>query len=324
MRILNVCKSLSYCSFIIFVFVCASAAQADIQKRKETTHLKSVVPVSGAHSGGTSVELYGSGFTSNIEIWFGDAKCEIKLITSNKLTCKTVAHKVGVVNVLIKTAGGKTLAKLERGFTFTDGKSFGSTMVSLGFSYITYKQTNIKDFSEMAVTAKASYLRLLPWARWTIGLSSFFTALPITTSIPGISARFLGINLRVGYQVARIKAPWELAVLTGWYYTSMFVTNDYLGFRNLAGPQLYPVLTRHLTLRDSAFCYAKYSPVTNGLSLSFLSFSDRELAAGGGWIHGLKNGHPLSVTLDVANIGFAYRSSTISSSSVSLGVLYGL
>jgi hypothetical protein len=67
--------------------------------------------------------------------------------------------------------------------------------------------------------------------------------------------------------------------------------------------------------------YLKYSPVGSGLGIE--SFGNREIAVGFSWTRKLKTGHPLSASLDFANLSFTVDDSQISSTSFSLSAGYG-
>jgi hypothetical protein len=199
-------------------------------------------------------------------------------------------------------------------------------MVSAGPTLLNYKETGVADYSMVATTVKASYTRLLFPPRWDFAVNTFFNLFPITQNQPGVDLRFLGINGRIGYSVPNMPDPWSLSVMFGYYYITTFVNGNALGFENLAGPQFFPVVRRRFRNLDSAYFYLKYSPLTDGVSLSFLSPSNRELAFGGGYSHPLSNGHPLGASLDVSDFSFIVpvRNKSVSYQSYSLSVAYGL
>ena len=188
-------------------------------------------------------------------------------------------------------------------------------------SVISYDETGVDSYSSVSLTGKSSYSYLIFPPDWDFGTSLYYTLLPITKT-GNNAVRFLGVNLRFGYVVPFVTEPWRLSVLGGMYYTTMFVTNDRFGFKNLAGPQLFPALKRTFRGGKAIVSYLKFSPISNGLSL--LSLSNRELALGGAYLYPLKNGHSIAFTLDVAIFYFKIRQVEIQSSSISLGLSYGL
>jgi hypothetical protein len=190
-----------------------------------------------------------------------------------------------------------------------------------GTSLISYQQASIVDFSETAITLKVAYTRPLFSPKFELNLSAYFTAAAIGQS-QDATARFLGLNGRVGYVIPSIPEPWRVLILGGWYYTTMFVTDNLFGFRNLMGPQLYPTVQRTLTARDSVGAYFKFSPVADGISP--LSLSNRELAAGIAYSRKLANEKRVSVSLDAARLDLDVQSVVIRSQSLSLGVGYSL
>jgi hypothetical protein len=68
-------------------------------------------------------------------------------------------------------------------------------------------QTGHAEFSEDAVTIKAEYRFLLFPPYWDLSVGSFFTASPLSTNQSGVDARFLGVNLRLGYRLPFIHEP---------------------------------------------------------------------------------------------------------------------
>jgi hypothetical protein len=193
---------------------------------------------------------------------------------------------------------------------------------SLGWTQLSIQQTRIPDFSETALSAKIGYQAPLRWKNWNWATNTFFTAAPFSSNIPGVHARAFGVNLRAGYRPPWIGGPWKLTLWMGGYYTTLFVTNGALGYQNELGPQLYPTLVRSFGSRDELGAYIKYSPVAGEGSL--YRFYNREVAFGFGWSHGLKNGHPMSLSLDIAQVHleFPATQSTVICESVTTSLGY--
>ena len=194
------------------------------------------------------------------------------------------------------------------------------------FSYIKYTDTRISDVSEIALTVKGGYTRRFS-PRWDTGISFYMTALPLTSSggtATVSSARFLGINFRIGYKLNKKRSPWSWYLLAGYYYTTMMVSNDAFGFRNMQGPQLFPVVRKQNSNGSSITSYLKFSPVSQRFSLR--QVSDNEIAIG--FAYGLKPKKNKSVafTLDVARLQLSIaeptQSADITSTSISLGAAY--
>jgi len=197
---------------------------------------------------------------------------------------------------------------------------------SLGPTTISYKETGVPDFSMYALTAKFSYTHLIFPPKWDFAANTFFTVLPLSSNLSNVSVRFLGINFRFGYVLQNIPRPWSVSLLGGYYYVTTFVSPPALGFVNLAGPQFFPVVRRKFRNGDAAYGYLKFSPLTNGVSFSLLSVSNRELALGGGWSTPLANGHPFSLALDISSFSFkvAKRNKNIDYSTISVSAGYGI
>jgi hypothetical protein len=177
---------------------------------------------------------------------------------------------------------------------------------SLGFTYISYSEApevgSPAQINEIMATFKLSYQYNLAPPRWNAGITTFVNLIPLSTSSTGFldepSAQFFGLNFRVGYVVPQIPEPWRLSIMVGTYYVTMFGSD--IGFVNLMGPQLFPVLRRTLSSGDTVTCYLKLSPVGEGFAIEGLT--NREMAFGGAWNHVLKNGRTFSAMLDFANL----------------------
>lgn len=183
----------------------------------------------------------------------------------------------------------------------------------LGLSMISYTETKRTDYSLTAVTAKIAFNYLLS-PKWNLGMSAFFTALPLSSSNPDAAVRYLGVNIKVGYKIPSIKPPWSISISAGSYYTTMFVGGNLsdkqlFGFQNLMGPQLFPVVQRTLENGDILMSYFKFSPV--GAGAAVLSLKNREIGIGGAYTRKLTKIHSLSFTLDYANLSLDVTDDTI-------------
>ncbi len=190
----------------------------------------------------------------------------------------------------------------------------------VGTSFITYQDQRSPDVSEIALTGKVSYSRLLFPPTIDMGLSSYFTLVSLHSST-GQSLRFIGVNGRMGYVVPQVKEPWRLSLMGGLYFTTMVVQQTGLGFTNLIGPQFFPVARRKLKSGDSVVAYFKFSPVANGGFT--ITFSNHEIAGGGSYVHPFKNGKSLAATLDVASLDVVIEGVAIHTRSLSIGAAYG-
>ncbi|OFZ19618.1 MAG: hypothetical protein A2X94_17405 [Bdellovibrionales bacterium GWB1_55_8] len=189
----------------------------------------------------------------------------------------------------------------------------------LGVSVLGYRQTDLPNVDQIVLTGKMGVVHLLAPA-WDVGVSGYLTLAPLVTGSADV-ARFLGVNARVGYTLPFVRAPWKVAVLAGGYFTTMFVSSGAFGFKNMAGPQLFPSVRYALADGASAWLYGKFSPVSDGVAS--LSFKNRELAAGGGYSFKPVNGRSLSITLDVAELALQVEEDVVSSTSFSVGIGIG-
>jgi len=191
----------------------------------------------------------------------------------------------------------------------------------LGVSSIQTVQTGKPDYSTLAVTAKISAnYRIVP-RKWDIGLSAFGTAFQISKS-SDVSARYLGVNTRLGYLFPALTTDLFLSLYAGYYFTTTFVTNDFFGYKNLGGPQIYPAIRKVLSNGHVVSGYFKFSPVSSSFSL--LTLSNREIAGGVAYSVILPNQHSLAGTFDYSNIRLDLNRFTVSTTSLTLGLQYGL
>ena len=190
----------------------------------------------------------------------------------------------------------------------------------LNTSFINYTDQRVPAVSEIALTDKVSYSRLISPPTIDMGLSSYFTLFPLHSST-GDSLRFIGVNGRIGYIVPQVKDPWRVSLMGGLYFTTMVVQQSGFGFTNLIGPQFFPVVRRTLKSGDIAVAYFKFSPVANG-GFS-ITFSNHEIAGGGSYVHPISNGKSVSATLDIASLDAVIEGVAIHTGSVSIGAAYG-
>lgn len=201
----------------------------------------------------------------------------------------------------------------------TKSAAAGKVSVGIGPTLISYKETGVADYSSIVLTGKANYSRSVFSANWSIGVSGFFTLLPLTENYSA-SARFLGLNFRLGYHFLKIPPPWAISLQVGSYYTTMFVSGNQFGFENVNGPQLYPVVQRTLEDGKSVRGYFKLSPLT--ANTSGFSFGSRELALGLDYVFLNKRNKPLSVQVDFSDLLLKLTDQTITTKTFSTSISY--
>ena len=127
----------------------------------------SVVPADGNASGGDSVTIYGTGFTTtpDTDVEFdGDAATNVVVVSATEITCDTPAHAAGMVDVEVANSNGADT--LENAFTYVDaptitdvdpdhGTSNGDTLVTVtGTNFTPIRGTTI-TFGGVAATEVA-------------------------------------------------------------------------------------------------------------------------------------------------------------------------
>lgn len=150
-----------------------------------------------------------------------------------------------------------------------------------GLTHLNYIQDGIPSISSILVSTKGGIEYWLKPQTWSIGLSGYFSSLPLMSSPSGYSLSFLGVNARVGYHFPEIATGWHLGLMAGYYFATTFPSSTSaasFGYANLGGPQLYPTLSRRFGSGSSASLYLKFSPVSDQLTI--LSLSNHEIASG--------------------------------------------
>lgn len=80
--------------------------------------IDAVVPSSGSTSGGTSISVYGSNFSSGATVKIGGLNCtNVVVVNSTKITCKTPANSAGSKDVVVTNLNGQ-FGTLNNGFTY--------------------------------------------------------------------------------------------------------------------------------------------------------------------------------------------------------------
>ncbi|HQO21308.1 MAG TPA: IPT/TIG domain-containing protein, partial [Acidobacteriota bacterium] len=81
--------------------------------------IDAVVPSSGPAEGGTSISIYGSGFSIGAEVKIGgvNATSSLVVVNSTKITCKTPAGSSGTKEVRVTNPNGQ-FGTAANGFTY--------------------------------------------------------------------------------------------------------------------------------------------------------------------------------------------------------------
>lgn len=168
---------------------------------------------------------------------------------------------------------------------------------ALGPTYIIFNQNpGAIALTQLALTAKL-FGTYQVGKKWTLGLGAFGTVISLMNSPATLpSARFIGINARVGYLFDKPLGGIRWSLSAGWYYTGMMVQNQAYGISAVMGPQIYVF---GLTLNQKMFFYLKYAPIST--TFGFPSFKSNEIAAGGGYrLSGPSEKAPWQVTVDLS------------------------
>ncbi|MDH5581040.1 MAG: IPT/TIG domain-containing protein, partial [Bdellovibrionales bacterium] len=80
--------------------------------------IESVVPNSGSESGGTLIQITGTGFRNGIAVTIGEAVCEVQSVQETTLSCQTNASDFGEENLTVTNIDNKSDI-LPNGYTYT-------------------------------------------------------------------------------------------------------------------------------------------------------------------------------------------------------------
>lgn len=191
--------------------------------------------------------------------------------------------------------------------------------VAIGPSVILHRETAAPTFRATNFTFKLTADRRLP-GPWSVGALVFFTAFPVSSSIPTLSPKFLGMSVRGSYQTAWLRRPWSLGWSAGFYYTTLFGGEPTYGFTNIHGlqPIPYPTLTRRLSGVSSLAFTAKYSPILATFPKGLLDH--RQAALGLRYNRSISKTRLWFVGADYSRFDSKFGDATITSESLSLGV----
>lgn len=200
--------------------------------------------------------------------------------------------------------------------------SAGTFWVGLGPTFISYQETTpgVRDYSSIVLTGKAGYSRPVFSPRWSAGLTGFATLIPLSENYSA-GARFVGFNIRLGYNFLKVPPPWKISLHVGSYFTTMYVNDDLFGFENATGPQLYPTVQRLLGNGHTMKGYFKLSPLAT--NASGFSFGSRELAVGLEYVLTTNSVKPYSVNVDYSNLLIKLFGQTLASQTLSFSVTHG-
>jgi hypothetical protein len=202
----------------------------------------------------------------------------------------------------------------------TPGPILGLTP-SLGFTTVSYTQTNGSPFSESAFYGELSYAHSIFIDDLGFQAKALFTLLPFSSNQNGVTARYLEFNLDASYHLPWIKTPWSLSILVGGFYSTMLVTNNAFGYTSLLAPEIFPVLKRMLTEKDGLSAYFKFVPL--GAGIFNFGFNQRQLEMGLFYERTLANSHSLNAGLDFSDLVYnPAPATTITSEALTLKLGY--
>jgi len=176
--------------------------------------------------------------------------------------------------------------------------------VGVGVSYLNYKENPLNvNLKEWTTTGKVgvAYSLIPDLIDISTSLYMNMVALSSRVSPDGLpSARFFGINGRIGFKLPISMGDVQWRILTGWYLWGMLVPNNEYGIQYLSGPQIFLEMRKAQFARRTYSFYFKYAPISS--SLETPNLINRELALGGGYqINSPYSKHTWMITLNFSN-----------------------
>lgn len=172
--------------------------------------VSSVSPPSGPTTGGTTVTILGSGFTSGSEVDFGVTPAtNVTFNSSTQLTVTSPAHSAGVVDVTVTTASGTSVTSAGDHFTYTAGSATFTYSLGFRWTLIVWKgingvtiaaATSGLESPDNAATNNVSTI-ITVIARWSVPKQNWEYAFPPKISVPGAND-FLTLEFDRAYFIA--------------------------------------------------------------------------------------------------------------------------
>jgi hypothetical protein len=191
----------------------------------------------------------------------------------------------------------------------------------LGITFSAYRQTSVLSFNQVSPTAKVNGVYRLS-SRWELSASSYFSPIPVTTSVSGVSLGFLGANVRVGRRLTKSHSQWGVVMSLGGYFLTTFPSATSFGFQNVTGPQIYPTLSYEASSKQRYWMYLKYSPIFNGFQVLSITNAEAAMGVGASFKDLIKKEHSLGVTFDLSQLSLNFSGTTIYMNTYSLGAVY--
>jgi len=215
--------------------------------------------------------------------------------------------------------------------------SGGYFAAGTGFTYMDYSETRTESgesnrfgVGETAMTVKVGGGLRLRDGKWDINGGGFLNAIAFSPSYSATPAdlltdselpnwkcpaRYMGANARVSYRLTSVDSPWEWRVAGGSYLWGMNLpeecrsTNDQgqtvgnYGVKYLLGPQVFLSLRSYHRKNRNWGAYAKYA--LTGAAVSSFDSKNMEVSFGADYQLFAWNKRPISLTMDLAQVGMA-------------------
>jgi hypothetical protein len=199
------------------------------------------------------------------------------------------------------------------------GKNW-QAQVGVSYSLLNTSETDQKDLSQGFLTSSFGFqYQLNPSSN--LAVRGYYNTFQTQSSLLGESLSFFGLNVRVGYKLPFLAPPWSVQLLAGAFYANTFSGTVGRGFKNLISPHVFPMVNYQVKQTGSLYFYAKFAPLADAYRI--LSFNNREIGLGMGWIFFLNGGRSVGIGVDYSSLLMEFQKIYFDSTSFSLGLSYG-
>lgn len=143
-----------------------------------------------------------------------------------------------------------------------------------GFTYATYKQPNLRITEWLFALKGAATYQFSD--KWLVLGQMFYTIHPLEP-IQTQQILFFGSNIDLRYTVTFPNTDFEVFLMGGWYYNTTVSIPAEIGYRDVYGPQIFPVIRKSIFGHNLSLFF-KFSPVMD--KNLFYSLASAEIVVG--------------------------------------------
>jgi hypothetical protein len=146
-------------------------------------------------------------------------------------------------------------------------------MPYVGLTYLEVDQPGFTSLIELEAQAQLQLVYYFHSSSWSVGAKVDLDIPILSSNINAIYAWRLGSSITLQKTHLFSHGRFDMGFGLGGYYSTMFVSNNYMGHQNVYGPDFFPILNYRLWDSFKLTLIPKYLPIMN--QLGFLSLSSR-------------------------------------------------